>query len=73
MTLIIIVFEFCFTDSGSHYVKIVDWFFCFDSRAGTIAGSLIFAIDVIFAEVSVFGVDQLGTVDVQFGYILAEG
>lgn len=60
MTLIIIIFgDFSSTDGGSHDVfsEMSERFLCSDSRERSVAGSLVFFIDVILAEISILGVN----------------
>lgn len=75
MTFIIFFLRNSFlADSRAHTVIVsCKWLLSFDSGKGTIAGSLLFAIDIIFAEVSIARVYKVRGIEFHLGYILPEG
>ena len=75
MTFVVIVFGYFFFAYGwPHHIFFlsVDWLFSFDFGMGAITLSLFFAIDIIFAEVSILWVYKLGAAHFHFGDTLVE-
>ena len=73
-TFIIIILRDSFlTDGGAHgFIIGLKWLLGFGSGKRTIAGSLSFTIDIIFAEISILRVNKVSGSEFYPGYIFTE-